>query len=150
MFALKDINKRIIKLLGLSFLVIALICAPISANNFNFFAPPSLEFSVNAQTPASNEKQEIQSDRAQNSVKSKEPESMDITKMVMGVLAGLVLFLYGVTRLAQGLEAIAGDRVKGIQRQIYYKSLCRRINWCSSNNSIRFFVSNYHYCDCNG
>lgn len=113
MFALENINKRIIKLLGLSFLVIALTFAPISVNRFNFFAPPSLEVSVNAQTPISNEGKEAQSDRTPNSTQSKKP-SMDITKMVMGALAGLVLFLYGVTRLAQGLEAIAGDRIKGI------------------------------------
>ncbi|MBD0302938.1 MAG: Na/Pi cotransporter family protein [Tolypothrix sp. T3-bin4] len=34
--------------------------------------------------------------------------------MVTGALAGLVLFLYGVTRMAEGLEAIAGDRAKGL------------------------------------
>lgn len=34
--------------------------------------------------------------------------------MVTGALAGLVLFLYGVTRMPEGLEAIAGDRAKGL------------------------------------
>ncbi|RCJ20377.1 hypothetical protein A6770_31695 [Nostoc minutum NIES-26] len=33
-------------------------------------------------------------------------------KIVTGALAGLVLFLYGVTRMAEGLEAIAGARAK--------------------------------------
>lgn len=32
--------------------------------------------------------------------------------MTMGAIAGLVLFLYGVTRMAEGLEAIALDRAK--------------------------------------
>ncbi len=32
----------------------------------------------------------------------------------MGALAGLVLFIYGVTRLAEGLEHMAGDRLKNL------------------------------------
>ncbi|WP_243147592.1 Na/Pi symporter [Scytonema sp. UIC 10036] len=33
--------------------------------------------------------------------------------MAMGALAGLVLFIYGVTRLSEGLEEIGTDRMKG-------------------------------------
>ncbi|GAB1539817.1 hypothetical protein NUACC21_24840 [Scytonema sp. NUACC21] len=35
-------------------------------------------------------------------------------KITTGALARLVLFLYGVTRMAEGLEALAGDRMKDI------------------------------------
>ena len=112
--ALKHINKKLPLLLGLSFLVATLTFAPsLANNNFQSFTPPALEVRVNAQTVPSNEGKEQQSSPS-NPTSSKESESMDVTKMLMGVLAGLVLFLYGVTRLAQGLESIAGDRVKSI------------------------------------
>lgn len=39
---------------------------------------------------------------------------MPLTEIVLGVLAGLVLFLYGVTRLALGMRAVAGERMKRI------------------------------------
>lgn len=44
-----------------------------------------------------------------------EPEReqvIDFFRMVMGGLAGLVLFIYGVTRLADGLEAMSTERMK--------------------------------------
>ncbi|MBA3441779.1 MAG: Na/Pi cotransporter family protein [Pyrinomonadaceae bacterium] len=37
---------------------------------------------------------------------------LDGFRMVMGALAGLVLFLYGVIRMSEGLKAIAGERMK--------------------------------------
>lgn len=37
---------------------------------------------------------------------------IDYFKITMSALAGLVLFIYGVTRLAQGLEAVAGERMR--------------------------------------
>jgi phosphate:Na+ symporter len=40
--------------------------------------------------------------------------NLDYFKIIMGALAGLVLFIYGVTRLAQGLEFVAGDRMKNL------------------------------------
>lgn len=93
----KNSNRKILKLLGLSLLVTALIVVPSLLGHLNFFDIPSLGDSVNAQTPAGSEAAQ---------------EGLDVFKIVMGVLAGLVLFLYGVTRMAEGLEAIAGDRVK--------------------------------------
>ncbi len=38
--------------------------------------------------------------------------SMDILKMILEAVAGLVLFLYGVSKLAENLREIAGDRMK--------------------------------------
>lgn len=37
---------------------------------------------------------------------------IDYFKITMSTLAGLVLFIYGVTRLAQGLEEVAGERMR--------------------------------------
>ncbi|MFN0108262.1 MAG: Na/Pi cotransporter family protein [Blastocatellia bacterium] len=39
---------------------------------------------------------------------------IDYFKVTMSALAGLVLFIYGVTRLAQGLEVVAGDRMRNL------------------------------------
>ena len=37
---------------------------------------------------------------------------MRYTEVVLGMIAGLVLFLYGVSRLATGMRAVAGDRMR--------------------------------------
>jgi phosphate:Na+ symporter len=37
---------------------------------------------------------------------------VDYTDIVLGAIAGLVLFLYGVTLLATGMRAVAGDRMR--------------------------------------
>ncbi|MBT1708749.1 Na/Pi symporter [Fulvivirgaceae bacterium PWU5] len=39
---------------------------------------------------------------------------MDTLEIILGITAGLALFLYGVTRLSFGLKKIAGDRMKRI------------------------------------
>jgi len=46
----------------------------------------------------------------------KAQEELNIFHIVMSVMAGLVLFLYGVTKMAEGMEALAGDRVRNILR----------------------------------
>ncbi|WP_193196138.1 Na/Pi cotransporter family protein [Nostoc sp. MG11] len=123
----RNYQKRILHMLILSILVSALVVSPsILGNNFHLFDAPSLEISVNAQTSAESETQQNNTQQAQNSRKekennqqsknaeSKEEQGLNIFKIVTGALAGLVLFLYGVTRMAEGLEAIAGDRAKGL------------------------------------
>ncbi|WP_322718919.1 Na/Pi cotransporter family protein [Nostoc sp. ChiQUE02] len=111
----------------MSILVSALLVTPsILGNNFHWFDAPSVEITVNAQTPAGvEETQQRNSELSQNireekknsqdksaESKGEEQGKLDIFKIVTGALAGLVLFLYGVTRMAEGLEAIAGDRAK--------------------------------------
>ncbi|MCC5621302.1 Na/Pi symporter [Nostoc sp. CHAB 5715] len=110
----------------MSILVSALVVTPSLGNNFHWFDAPSVEISVNAQTPAGvEETQQKNSKLSQNTreeknnsqdksaeSKGEEQGKLDIFKIVTGALAGLVLFLYGVTRMAEGLEAIAGDRAK--------------------------------------
>ncbi|MBD1901912.1 MULTISPECIES: Na/Pi cotransporter family protein [Cyanophyceae] len=123
----KNSKKKILKLLGLSLVVTALIVSPsLSGNNFHLFNAPALEVSVNAQPPAGTDaaqqnpasaegEEKGKSDKAESASSEGEKKGkIDIFKIVMGVLAGLVLFLYGVTRLAEGLEAIAGDRAKNL------------------------------------
>ncbi|MBD2104992.1 Na/Pi cotransporter family protein [Leptolyngbya sp. FACHB-261] len=120
--------RKVFRLLSLGFLVLALTFTP---TLLSLHSPASesvsLEISLakaNAQTPeaqapnaqapeAEAEAEAEGGDSAQAPTGDEEDtEKIDATKMVMGVLAGLVLFLYGVTRLAQGLKTIAGDRPK--------------------------------------
>jgi phosphate:Na+ symporter len=37
---------------------------------------------------------------------------MDVTAIVLGLVAGLALFLYGVARLAEGMRVVAGERLR--------------------------------------
>ncbi|MGF1939135.1 MAG: Na/Pi cotransporter family protein [Nostoc sp. ChiQUE02] len=119
--------KKVFNGFILSILVSALLVTPsILGNNFHWFDAPSVEITVNAQTPAGvEETQQRNSELSQNireekknsqdksaESKGEEQGKLDIFKIVTGALAGLVLFLYGVTRMAEGLEAIAGDRAK--------------------------------------
>lgn len=45
-----------------------------------------------------------------------EAKAVDWTKLAMGSLGGLALFLFGVSLLADGLKAVAGDRVERLLR----------------------------------
>lgn len=91
-------NRKIFNLFGLSLLVTALIVIP-SLLELNFFGLPFLRDSVQAQAPVPEVSEEVK---------------IDAFRMTMGALAGLVLFIYGVTRLAEGLENVAGDRMKNL------------------------------------
>ncbi|HAJ59695.1 MAG TPA: Na/Pi cotransporter family protein [Cyanobacteria bacterium UBA8543] len=98
MFFFQKTNKRILKLLGLSFLVTVLIIGPsLLGNHLDSFEHLFLDNSIYAQAAEGSEKGKI-----------------DIIKMILGALAGLVLFLYGVTRMAEGLKEVSGDRAKKI------------------------------------
>lgn len=123
----KKVNRKIIKVLGLSLLAVALAVTPtLLGNNLDFFDTAYVEISANAQTPIGTEsapdvKNGNNSKPAETEGEQKEKGSvtekggkLDIFKIIMGVLAGLVLFLYGVTRMAEGLEEIAGDRAKNL------------------------------------
>ncbi|MDZ8107173.1 MAG: Na/Pi symporter [Nostoc sp. DedQUE12a] len=90
---------------------------------------PSLEIKINDRIAIAAEKAEIQnSNQSQNpekdtkngqenksgESKTEEQPKLNIFTIITGALAGLVLFLYGVTRMAEGLEAIAGDRARDL------------------------------------
>jgi phosphate:Na+ symporter len=123
-FIAKIFSKKILKLLSIAFFVITLIFYPSILNSeLPFLGSSSVEFSVNAQT--------VQPERTQEDIKieiaqappapsgseqaSKEKkEVINFFQMAMGAIAGLVLFIYGVTRLSEGLEDIATDRMKNL------------------------------------
>ncbi len=127
MFFIRSFNRKILKWLSLNLLVAALITSPsLLGKTLQLFCGlPALEYSVQAQTPAVSEstQRDIKFDIAQAPAASEKGESaqaaeeqeeiIDFFAMAMGALAGLVLFIYGVTRLSEGLEEMGTDRMKG-------------------------------------
>ena len=43
---------------------------------------------------------------------------MEAMSIVLGLLGGLALFLYGMQMMSSGLEAAAGNRMKGILERL--------------------------------
>jgi phosphate:Na+ symporter len=123
-FITKMFGKKILKFLSIAFFVITLIFYPSLLNlELPLSGSSSVEFSVNAQTvQAESTQQDIKLEiaqappapsRSEQSSEEKE-EVIDFFAMAMGAVAGLVLFIYGVTRLSEGLEDIGTDRMKNL------------------------------------
>ncbi|BAZ16971.1 putative transporter [Calothrix sp. NIES-4071] len=116
LFAKKS-NISILRWISLSILVLALIIEPgVFSNSLFFTGAQPQEMRAVAQTPSQTAPQnnnQPQQDKQDKSDTKKDSEGkLNVFKMTMGAIAGLVLFLYGVTRMAEGLEAIAGNRAK--------------------------------------
>lgn len=121
MFRFKNLNRQIINFLVTSIFVITLIVSPaIIGLEINFASnSPSLEANVRAtaaelestiaQAPPTSQKAETAPQKSEG-----QKEVIDFFGMAMGAVAGLVLFIYGVTRLAEGLEEISTDRMKSL------------------------------------
>lgn len=120
---LRKINSQILKLLSISLLVTALITSPtLGDRTLRLFTGfPHLEHSVQAQTldksiPAQTQFEVAQAPSAPEaeSPPAEQEEIIDFFAMAMGALAGLVLFIYGVTRLSEGLEDMGTERMKNL------------------------------------
>ncbi len=113
------LNKRIIRLLLLSFLVIALQFVPSLSKKISITSNSSVQqtsdsFITLAQTATEQQSEKRSQPSQSENGEQKQEEKIDPIKMTMESLAGLVLFLYGVTRLADGLRSIGSDRAKEI------------------------------------
>ncbi|MBW4572932.1 MAG: Na/Pi symporter [Tolypothrix carrinoi HA7290-LM1] len=120
MFVLKRLNKKFLKFLSIAFFVITLVFYPSLLGHLPLVGSLSSEISiVGAVTPES-VPATVQFNIAQappppgdSEKKAGEKEGViDFFKMAMGALAGLVLFIYGVTRLSEGLEDLGTERMK--------------------------------------
>lgn len=117
MFNLKRWNRKLLNYLSVVFLVVTLLVFPPAFTaRFPFLSSSAVSSSVNAQT-AQPEGEKPESSKAKEpklplSQDEKEEEKIDFFKMGMGAVAGLVLFIYGVTRLAEGLEDVGEARMK--------------------------------------
>jgi phosphate:Na+ symporter len=119
MFILKRINQKLLNYLVVVLLVVTgLVFPPAINEQFPFLNSPNVTSRVNAQTPQPENVKPESSDSKQPKLPlnqaEKKADVIDFFKMGMGALAGLVLFIYGVTRLAEGLEDVGEERVKKI------------------------------------
>lgn len=119
MLLVKDFNRRVIKSLSIGFFTITLVFYPaLLGSNLPFLSSSAVEISANAQTAAPQKEQKsefkvAQAPAAPEGETQKEEEIIDFFTMAMGALAGLVLFIYGVTRLSEGLEDMGTERMRG-------------------------------------
>jgi phosphate:Na+ symporter len=120
MFRFRNISRKIFNFLVLGIFVTTLVVSPsIIGKSFNFASnSPSLEISFQAnaasvdtiaQAPATSQKKEAAPEKSES-----KQGVIDFFTMAMGAVAGLVLFIYGVTRLAEGLEEISTDQMKSL------------------------------------
>ncbi|MEJ1935805.1 Na/Pi symporter [Nostoc sp. NIES-2111] len=111
MFILKQLPQKILNYLSIMLLVATLLIFPPTLTaQFPFLNPHTIVTSANAQTS----EPESKKPNLPLSQEQKEEETIDFFKMAMGAIAGLVLFIYGVTRLAEGLEDIGEERMKNL------------------------------------
>ena len=119
----KKLNSQILKFLSISLLVAALIVSPSLSNRTLqlFSGLPVVASSAQAYTLAQPDLAQpktnnVEIAKAANPVSEEadEEEIIDFFAMTMGALAGLVLFIYGVTRLSEGLEDMGSDRMKNL------------------------------------
>lgn len=120
-YKFKNIKSKIFRYFSLGLLVTALAIAPSPFNGWrNSLATEAIvqaqtsvqsaEYKQNsqfeiAQAPTAKPEKAIAADRNQE-------EIIDFFRMGMGALAGLVLFIYGVTRLSEGLEDMGTERMR--------------------------------------
>lgn len=122
MYVSKKINRQTLKLLSISLLVTALITSPSLDNKTLqlFTGSPNLEYNVQAQTlnksdiPSKTQFEVAQapSPSEEESSPAEQEEIIDFFAMAMGALAGLELFIYGVTRPSEGLEDMGIEQMK--------------------------------------
>ena len=120
MFRFKNFSRKILNFLVISIFVTTLVVSPsIIGESFNFASnSPSLEISLRANAASAETiiAQAATSQKTEAAPKKSESKEdvIDFFAMAMGALAGLVLFIYGVTRLSEGLEEISTDRMKSL------------------------------------
>ncbi|KAM3095697.1 Na/Pi cotransporter family protein [Phormidesmis sp. 146-35] len=118
MFFLKRLNRKVLNYLAIALLTLTLLIAPPSLNSQT--SSPSLTSIAAAQSAPESQQKDEQKGESSGSNKpdlpldQKETKGIDFFKMTMGAIAGLVLFIYGVTRLAEGLEDVGEERMKNL------------------------------------
>lgn len=123
MFILKRLNKKFFTFLSIAFFVITLVFYPSVLGRLPIIGSLSEDISI-VQAKALKSASTVQFDIAQapppprdsekKDTKKEEDGVLDFFKMAMGALAGLVLFIFGVTRLAEGLEDLGTERMKSL------------------------------------
>nr|WP_202895820.1 Na/Pi symporter [Iningainema tapete] len=105
--------------MSVAFFVLTLIVYPAILKPDVPFAQSSVEMSANAQTTSNTRDIKLEIAQAPPPPASEEAseekkDGVNFFKMAMGAVAGLVLFIYGVTKLSEGLEDLGTDRMKSL------------------------------------
>jgi phosphate:Na+ symporter len=127
-FFLKKLNRKFLKFLSVTFFVITLVLYPsllgrlpiVSSLPLERNAIQALAKPLQRSIAPENASAIMQFDTTQAAFASggsdtkaaKKDAVIDFFKMTMGALAGLVLFIFGVTRLSEGLEDLGTERMK--------------------------------------
>lgn len=61
---------------------------------------------------------------------------------ILGLVAGLSLFLLGMNLMGNGLENACGNKMKKNFRKVDHKQISRRFSRCNNNNGNTVIVSN--------
>ncbi|MUH00950.1 Na/Pi cotransporter family protein [Scytonema sp. UIC 10036] len=121
MFSIAKCNRKLLEWLSIGFFVMTVIIYPALLTPEQSSSVPIVEVNTSIQTAKPLDVQPaIKFDIAQAAYASSgasksegKSKVINFFAMAMGALAGLVLFIYGVTRLSEGLEEIGTDRMKG-------------------------------------
>jgi phosphate:Na+ symporter len=124
-FFLKKLNQKVFTFLSITFFVMTLVFYPSLFGGMPIAKSlPSEAIAINSipseKTPAviqfnlaqAQTAPEAESSASETSESEAEEAVIDFFKMAMGALAGLVLFIFGVTRLSEGLEDLGTERMK--------------------------------------
>ncbi|BAZ44248.1 putative transporter [Chondrocystis sp. NIES-4102] len=114
MLLLKKLRKKTLTFLSIAFFVLTFVFYPALLHPNSTLKIIASEINI-----AQKSEQFTQLNIAQASATAKSSQStqqeekvIDFFQMAMGALAGLVLFIFGVTRLSEGLEDLGTERMK--------------------------------------
>lgn len=114
MFFLKQLNRRLLNYLSIALLTFTLFAfPPLFINHVPFINGSPIVLSASAQEKQQNSESKDPA-KPPLTEEQKKAEEIDFFKIAMGAIAGLVLFIYGVTRLAEGLEDVGEERTKNL------------------------------------
>jgi phosphate:Na+ symporter len=115
MFFLNQLNRKLLNYLSATLVTLTLVLfPPLLSEHILFLSPSPLHSIATAQDAPLNPQSIHLAQSSPLTEEQKEGENIDFFRIAMGAIAGLVLFLYGVTRLAEGLEDVSEERTKNL------------------------------------
>jgi phosphate:Na+ symporter len=124
MLFLNRLSRKLLNYLSIALVTLTLlILPPLFIDHIPFSSPSSIVLIssdlrstqvVVAQEGQQNSESTNSTQPAPLTSEEQEAEVVDFFGIAMGAIAGLVLFIYGVTRLAEGLEDVGEERMKNL------------------------------------
>ncbi|MBE9179096.1 Na/Pi cotransporter family protein [Oculatella sp. LEGE 06141] len=118
MFILRRLNSKLLTYLSITLFTVTLFVSPPAfMQQLAFFNASTVVHASTQPLPLGNSNYaELMASAPSEPPLTEEEEekTVDFFRIAMGAIAGLVLFIYGVTRLAQGLEDVGEARMKNL------------------------------------